>query len=902
MPTKESSQATLDASESDSSDTSKPAPKSSNEASDVQDDAGKDRKPDSASKEETVSSDPASKEEPKTKDDPRPANEAPAGSDPSAIAWLKNNGAPEDPVVKAFRAKHYQDVEDLTPEVLREVLAETGAAQGLVDRLVRIRTQQLAKSELLPAPPLKAGMVLDMSAPTLRGTDNVSMKLPDLGFGPGASIQQEVISAADLTPEQWVTLAKSSDMLSGIDLAAFHEGRSSMPEESFSPALNWVVPADDSFFNCKHLTARINTEITYSARQASLVAAGFTAVDASVSTPYVSASVAVETSNKQGEASASSHLYIVGTYDFDRVRVDLEKCTQVSQKFVDAVETALHEPNQKVALTKVFEKYGQVIGRQVTLGGRLYFVHAKEASEVANVESKKVSVSASISAAFAGFGGSVGVAAGHSEDKQASSQSMHESISFQATGGDVTLVNEPEKWKNTVKVPALWEVIRYDKLRYTYDLLPSALRDQVLDIWNGPDYLEQQAFVFPGTRVSVAFDDGGRAEACDGELACMTEGGTAAVASFGIGFDRKVTGLSVRYWGRFADQGSVTGWFEDGRPCSLPEKGAALQEFMAELTGPYASRCDLHYRARVGGKETAWVKSGESCGAAGQAIEGIQVLLTPAGAGTITIPAGSYVPEESRDYFDNGDYGPGVVMSKGSDFVLAYRVYYGGTTPVRRCLDALFAADEHRPVKVEFNQKVLAEAALDFATGGWEPVHQSVAKLGIVALQPGWNVLKVSRTGASPHFQEFTLAPEVMHIPAIGYNRSTCRSVGAVTAYGNGVVGQCGDLPILADYEFVFDGKKPTKLMLECVYAAADSRPVTLTVNGKPVSDSALTETTGGWYLDKSRAFKVGVVEINPGKNTLHFEKKDGPIPHIREFRLVPEQPFFDLVPDGKES
>jgi hypothetical protein len=829
-----------------------------------------------------------------------PPASTPAAPVPSAVAWLRKNGA-SDTAIKAFSDLNYQDIEDLTLDVIREVLINSKVERGIIDRLVRIRTQELAKPQLLPAPALKPGTEINMSAPTLKGTDGVSMKLPDLGFASNTGIQAAVISAAELTPEQWVALAKNSDMLTGINLAAFYEGRSSMPEESFSPALNWVVPGNDDFFNCEHLSSRINTEITYSAKQASMVAAGFTSVDASVSTPYVSASVSVQESHKKAESSSSSKLYIVGTYDFDRVRVDLDQCTVVSQKFVDTVTSALHENDPKSALTMVFEKYGQVIGQQVTLGARLYFVHVKEASEVANMESEKVTVSASVAGAYAGFGGSVGVSSGSSTEKQQSSQSMHESISFQAIGGDVTLVNEPEKWKNTIKVPALWEVIRYDKLRYTYELLPSALKEEVLDVWNGPEYIEGRVFTFPGTKVTALLADAIEKVSWNGGFVGMDEGKTGNLSAFSIALDRKVTGLSVKYWGRFSAQRAVSEWFEDGKMCSSTEKGAALEGFLVELTGSRAKKCDLHYRARVAGKETDWVRGGENCGIAGEAIEAIQVLLTPAGAGTIRIPAASCVKDESANYhknYNNGEFGPGVIMGSNADMmVLTYKVYYGGAKPVRRRLDALFAAQDVRPVKVEFNQKVVAEAALDFATGGWNPDRQRVGRMGVVDLLPGWNVLKVMRNNGSPHFQEFRLVAEVIDIPALNYNRSTCHSSIATGAYGNGVIYVLGDLPVIAEYEFDFNGKKPTRLSLECVYTALESRPLSIELNGKLVSDSALKETTCGWQKGDGRAFVVGPVEVNPGKNILRITSKTA-TPHISEFRLVPDQPFFDLVFD----
>lgn len=839
---------------------------------------------------------------PETTPKDRPPSDQPSSTpektdspDSSAIAWLKSNGAEQ--YVQAFGDLHYVDVEDLTPEVIKNVLTEKGAPQGLVERLVRIRTRQLAKSELLPPPELKPGMVLDMSAPELKGTENVSMKLPDLGFGAATAEQLPVISAAELTSAQWVALAKNSDMLTGVDLAAFYEGRSSMPEESFSPALDWVVPENDAFFNCKHLSARINTEITYSARQASMVAAGFTAVDAKVSTPFVSASVSVETSHTKGESSASSKLYIVATYDFERVRVDLEQCTQVSPKFVGAIEKALSDNDAKTALTRVFEKYGQVIGSQVTLGGRLYFVHVKDSSEVANMESEKVTVSASVAGAYGGFGGSVGVSSGHSTESKSASQNLHENISFQAIGGDVTMVNDPENWKNTIKLPALWEVIRYDKLRYTYTLLPEQLREKVLALWEGRDYLGQHAF--PVLGLTLQLSDQSTAVSDKGEFAGIAEGKDGAVTAFGIGFDHKVSDLSVRYWGKFGNQSHESERCENGKLCASPQNGEALQEFAIILDGNSAQECALHYRARIAGKGmTEWKKGGELCGVAGESIDGIQVLLTPPQLGVIEFAARSFVPKESKNYCNDGSYGDGVIMCSGGEMVLTYKFNHGGTRPVRRRLDAEFASNDlSRYCTVECNGKTVTETAPDFLTGNWTPDRQRWGRMCTVELQPGENVLKILDSGASVHFRRFRLVPEVIDIPADSYNRSLSKGSLVLNPanFGAHVMYASGSELVEAHYDFLYSGNCSVELVLECEYAAQESRPVSVEVNGQRF-DSVLAGNTGSWSVVTRRVDRIGKVQIRQGLNSLVVTSKSGKISCIREFRFVPEEPFLEQL------
>ncbi|NTV67003.1 MAG: hypothetical protein HGB06_04855, partial [Chlorobaculum sp.] len=775
---------------------------------------------------------------------------------------------------------------DLVPDVIRTVLQ--GEKPGVVDRLVRIRTQELQKPQPLPPPALKPGMEMDLSAPVLKGMDGVSIKLPDLGFAPGADQRQDVVSAASLTDEEWLALAINSDLLMGLDLEGFFGGESSTPQECFAPALWWKVPESREFFNCEHLSAKINTEITYTSKSATMVSAGFTSVTASVSTPWVSGSVSHERSYKTAQSSKISTLYIVGMYDLDRVRVDLDECTVVSPRFVSAVEKALADANPKEALAKVFQKYGQIIGRQVTLGGRLFFVHAKEEMENSRIETLKSTTSASIAGAYGAFGGSASASFGSSSEKQASSQNMNEKIAFQAVGGDVTLANEPEKWKDTIKSPALWEVIRYDKVRYTYELLDPQLRELVLMYWERPMGSDDAPIVLPKMVVETA-------KAPDG----------VAIGGFRITFGQKVPGLSMQYWATSADGSIKPDWVQEGALCGAQSNSASpLQELLIELTGGLARRYELHYRAlRADNTFTDWVGGKEVCGVKGMKIKDIQAVVSPVGGGILKIPAESFIPSEGKGTFDIGKYGPGILCANiPGEWVLTYQCQYTGSKPVRRRLEALFTSAENRPVKVEFNGAVVNPAALEYSTGAWDTSGLRVARIGTVTLLPGMNTLKISRPGPwSPHMKEFRLVAEVIDIPATSFIGTT--PLGK-NNYGLGVIdtGASGN-NITVPYEFTFTGKKPTKLLLESIYTAMDSRPVDIVINPQDEKPQTFTNVmatvTGSWWKDRQRVESIGEVVVRPGKNTLMLRKTGGPLPHIQEFRLVCTEPFFDFDPDA---
>ncbi|NTW82301.1 MAG: hypothetical protein HGB36_02905 [Chlorobiaceae bacterium] len=800
--------------------------------------------------------------------------------------WLTKNQAAA--YIGRFENEGYDDVSDLIPEVIKRVLQ--GEKPGIVDRLVRIRTEELQKPkpQAFPAPVLKPGMELDLSAPALKGMDGVSLKLPDLGFAPGSDSKAAVVSAGSLTDEEWIALAMNSDMLMGLDLEAFFEGESSVPQECFAPALWWKVPDSREFFNCEHLSARINTEITYTAQSATMVSAGFTSVTASVTTPWVSASVSHEESYRKAQSSRKSTLYIVGMYDFDRVRVDLEQCTVVSPRFVSAVKNALADPRPKASLEMVFQKYGQIIGRQVTLGGRLFFIHAKEEMETAKVESLKSSTSVAVAGAYGAFGGSVGVASGTASETQESSLNMNEKINFQAIGGDVTLANEPEKWKDTIKSPAMWEVIRYDKLRYTYELLDEELQKDVLMYWERPMDLDGSPIVMPVPEVQTM-------KAPDGVF----------ITGFKISFKHKVPGLSLRYWAASEDGKIKPEFVKEGEVCGTSEKGSScLQELFIELTGGLARRYELHYRVRrADDKFSEWVNGKEVCGVKGMKIKDIELVVSPAGGGVLRIPADSFIPNESRGTYDIGKYGPGIVcVNTPGEWMLTYHFEYMGQKPVRRRLQAEFASAESRPVKVEFNGAIVNAAALEYNTCAWDSRGLRVARIGTVTLLPGMNTMKISRPGPwSPHMKEFRLVAEVIDIPATSFIGTT--PLGK-NNYGLGVIdtAACGD-SISIPYEFTFTGKKPTTLQLEGIYTAADRRPVEIVINpdeDKPQTFSnVMAAVTGTWNKDGQRVETIGDVIVRPGKNTLMLRTKVNALPHIQEFRLVSKEPFFDFDPDA---
>ena len=118
---------------------------------------------------------------------------------------------------------------------------------------------------------------------------------------------------------------------------------------------------------------------------------------------------------------------------------------------------------------------------------------------------------------------------------------------------------------------------------------------------------------------------------------------------------------------------------------------------------------------------------------------------------------------------------------------------------------------------------------------------------------------------------------------------------------GIGVLVNRGEQPNFAEYEFDLPQAGPYQIELR--YAAAESRPCQLSVNGRELKANAAAKTTGGWYPKEQSWHMEGVFELPAGKIVLRLQH---PIyfPHIDKLLLahVPDHPtpatFAKLDPE----
>tara|TARA_R110002111_G_scaffold227346_1_gene288849 strand:- start:105614 stop:108949 length:3336 start_codon:yes stop_codon:yes gene_type:complete len=125
--------------------------------------------------------------------------------------------------------------------------------------------------------------------------------------------------------------------------------------------------------------------------------------------------------------------------------------------------------------------------------------------------------------------------------------------------------------------------------------------------------------------------------------------------------------------------------------------------------------------------------------------------------------------------------------------------------------------------------------------------------------------------------QSYTLHSAVV-VEAENYQTGNVKK--SLTGYGEGigVIYNNGPLPNIAEYEIELP--ESGLYQLEIRYAAADARPVELSINDQLVKNDAAGEVTGSWY-PKSQQWKVeGFYQFKQGKNKVHLESKI-PFPHI---------------------
>ncbi|HKB05577.1 MAG TPA: DUF1549 domain-containing protein, partial [Gemmataceae bacterium] len=118
--------------------------------------------------------------------------------------------------------------------------------------------------------------------------------------------------------------------------------------------------------------------------------------------------------------------------------------------------------------------------------------------------------------------------------------------------------------------------------------------------------------------------------------------------------------------------------------------------------------------------------------------------------------------------------------------------------------------------------------------------------------------------------------------------------------YGQGIGVILSFKPEHTRAEYTVTVPKAGEYELELRYAALESRPVRVSVNGTVVLSDAAKGTTGGWNPEHQAWRPEGKVALDEGKNTLAIEAH-GLLPHIDKLAVLPPEPVL-AVGTGRPS
>lgn len=326
-------------------------------------------------------------------------------------------------------------------------------------------------------PKLPAGTVLDLSAPQHTFKD-ITFSIPtQLKVD---STKDVVISPASLAINDWITIAINTNLLHGWLM--YKEG----PTSAQSHVLNWKVPGNNDFFTSEQWRGDATIEVAYSDEKHSYVKSGFDTESASAGYTFCAASFERSKKEKDAKESETKSLFATAMWKYPRATIYLDQCTEVSKDFVDAIKNALQaSDSEKIkALQEVFDTYGHVIAKEITLGGMLTFSEIKtdvaRADQSQTEENLKGALSAKMGVISVSAGGAKGEGTNTSDSKQKSTDFQ----GFIALGGDTTLASTPSSWAATVKNPNNWAIIKKERVVSIIELLEEDLKNKVYEIWN----------------------------------------------------------------------------------------------------------------------------------------------------------------------------------------------------------------------------------------------------------------------------------------------------------------------------------------------------------------------------------------------------------------------------------
>lgn len=107
------------------------------------------------------------------------------------------------------------------------------------------------------------------------------------------------------------------------------------------------------------------------------------------------------------------------------------------------------------------------------------------------------------------------------------------------------------------------------------------------------------------------------------------------------------------------------------------------------------------------------------------------------------------------------------------------------------------------------------------------------------------------------------------------------------TTYGQeiGVVYNAGEIPNFIEFDLTI--AQGGIYQIELRFAAADPRPVRISIDGKPLKEQAAEKATGSWNPDSQTWQAECLIDLKAGEHVLRIDRA-GPFPHLDKVAIVP--------------
>jgi len=249
-------------------------------------------------------------------------------------------------------------------------------------------------------------------------------------------------------------------------------------------------------------------------------------------------------------------------------------------------------------------------------------------------------------------------------------------------------------------------------------------------------------------------------------------------------------------------------------------------------------------------------------------------------------------PVSTRDYYSMASIFKSTKTMENFKVVAVWHEYEFPSGEERQ----LKAKLEARQRELEARRKAAGEevekshrAALGpYLRGAWELVrfpplvHQKPVKSVAAKIPAG----ELSKRGILIEMEKFQRKEKDLVVDTTGYGKG----IGVLLSRVNAAAEYDLDIPMEGLYQ------------LDVRHAAAESRPMVVTVNGDTRVTGVAAAITGTWYPDTQKWFPAATVHLARGRNVLRFERYGGPIPHLDKFFLSkvapqPEDPAVKKDP-----